>query len=118
MPRAVWNGTVIAESDVTELVEGNHYFPPGALKTECFQKSSTETVCGWKGTANYYTIEVDGQQNVDAAWYYADPKPEAENIRGHVAFWKGVSVEETPNQTTHESGQTGVCDVGGGNPES
>lgn len=93
MPRATWNGVVLAESDHTEVVEGNHYFPPDSVNREYFRESDTHTVCGWKGTASYYTIEADGQTNNDAAWYYPDPKPEAENIAGHVAFWKGVTVE-------------------------
>lgn len=93
MTKAVWNGQVIAESDETELVEGNHYFPEDKIHKQFFEPSSTTSVCGWKGTANYYTLRVDGQENVDAAWYYADPKEEAQNIRGHVAFWKGVTVE-------------------------
>ena len=80
------------ESDDTVVVEGNHYFPPEAIRTEFFKPSSTTSVCGWKGAASYYTLEVDGQQNPDAAWYYADPKEAAENIRGRVAFWKGVEV--------------------------
>ena len=93
MPRALWKGQVIAESDQYELVEGNVYFPPGAIRRELFQPSSTTTVCGWKGTANYYTVVVDGEENKDAAWYYADPKPAAANIKDHVAFWRGVTVE-------------------------
>lgn len=92
MPKAVWNGTVLAESDDTVVVDGNHYFPPESLQREYFQESPTTSVCGWKGTANYYTLSVDGQQNPDAAWYYADPKPDAANIKGRVAFWKGVEV--------------------------
>ena len=92
MPTATWNGKTIASSDKTVVVEGNHYFPADALVKEFFEESSTTTVCGWKGTANYYSLNVDGQQNPDAAWYYADPKPEAANIKGHVAFWKGVEV--------------------------
>lgn len=93
MPQAIWNGTVIAESDSFETVEGNTYFPPQAIKPEYFRKSDATTVCGWKGTANYYDIVVDGQINQGAAWYYADPKPEAEKIAGYVAFWKGVEVK-------------------------
>ncbi len=93
MVQAIWNGQVIAESDNTESVEGNHYFPPGSLKEEFFKDSSTTTVCGWKGTANYYTIEVDGQTNADAAWVYRDPKEAASNIKDYVAFWKGVEVK-------------------------
>jgi uncharacterized protein (DUF427 family) len=93
MARATWNGAVLAESDATVVVEGNHYFPPAAIKNEYFKPSDTHTVCGWKGTASYYTLSVDGQENPDAAWYYPDPKPEAKQIAGHVAFWKGVKVE-------------------------
>ncbi|MEM8678489.1 MAG: DUF427 domain-containing protein [Planctomycetota bacterium] len=93
MPKATWNGVVIAESDATELVEGNHYFPPESINAQHFEKSDTTSVCGWKGTANYYHIKVEDQQNADAAWYYSDPKSEAANIKGYIAFWKGVVVE-------------------------
>ena len=93
MPRALWNGQVIAETDRHELVEGNVYFPPEAIRREFFQPSTTTTVCGWKGTANYYNVVVNGQENKDAAWYYADPKPAAANIKDHIAFWRGVTVE-------------------------
>ena len=92
MPTATWNGTTIAASDETVVVEGNHYFPADSISREFFEESATTTVCGWKGTANYYTLNVGGQKNADAAWYYADPKPEAANIKGYVAFWKGVEV--------------------------
>ena len=94
MPKAIWNGKVIAESDSYETVEGNVYFPPGAIKSEHFKPSDTHTVCPWKGTASYYTVEVDGQENRDAAWYYPEPKPAAANIKDHVAFWRGVTVEK------------------------
>jgi len=94
MPRAIWNGTVVAETDTFETVEGNVYFPPGAIKQEFFAPSPTKTVCGWKGEASYYTLKVGGKENPDAAWYYPDPKQAAANIRGHVAFWKGVTVEK------------------------
>ena len=90
--RAVWNGVTIAESDDTVVVEGNHYFPREALVAEYFVESSTTTRCGWKGTANYYTVVVDGQRNEDAAWYYAKTKPAAAEIEGRVAFWRGVHV--------------------------
>ena len=93
MPRAIWNGTVIADSPDTVVVEGNHYFPADSIKREYFQPSDTHTVCGWKGTASYYTLDVNGQTNPDAAWYYPDPKPEAAQIKGRVAFWKGVKIE-------------------------
>lgn len=92
MAKASWNGVTIAESDHCEVVEGNLYFPRAALKEQCFGASTTTTVCGWKGTANYLDVIVDGQRNHDAAWYYADPKPAAANIRDHVAFWRGVTV--------------------------
>jgi uncharacterized protein (DUF427 family) len=93
MAKAIWNGTVIAESDRTEVVEGNHYFPADSIKAEYFQPSSTHTTCGWKGVASYYTIAVDGQTNPDAAWYYPEPKDAAKKIAGYVAFWRGVKVE-------------------------
>ncbi len=93
MAKAIWNGTVIAESDRTEVVEGNHYFPPDAIKSDYFQPSNTHTTCGWKGVASYYTIAVDGQTNPDAAWYYPEPKDAAKKIAGSVAFWRGVKVE-------------------------
>jgi uncharacterized protein (DUF427 family) len=92
MPKAVWNGTVLAESEQTEVVEGNHYFPPHSIKREYFRPSDTQSVCPWKGTASYHSIVVDGAENPDAAWYYAEPKDEAKNIKDHVAFWKGVEV--------------------------
>lgn len=92
MAKATWNGVTIAESDTYEVVEGNVYFPRAALRAQCFAPSDTTTVCGWKGTANYLHVVVDGQHNRDAAWYYAEPKPAAANIRDHVAFWRGVTV--------------------------
>ena len=93
MPRATWNGAVLAESDRTLVVEGNQYFPPDAIKREYFRPSETHTVCGWKGTASYYDVVVDGQVNKDAAWYYPTPKEAATQIAGYVAFWHGVQVE-------------------------
>jgi uncharacterized protein (DUF427 family) len=93
MARAIWNGTVLAESDRTIVVEGNHYFPPDALRREFFRDSGTRTVCSWKGTANYYNVEVNGEVNKDAAWYYTTPSRAAANIKNYVAFWKGVQVE-------------------------
>ena len=92
MPKATWNGKLLAESDQTEIVEGNHYFPPDSITKECFRESNTTTVCGWKGTASYYDVVVDGEVNNDAAWYYPTPKEAATNITGYVAFWKGVEV--------------------------
>jgi len=94
MPKASWNNIVIAESSRFETVEGNTYFPPDTLRTEYFKPSDTHTVCPWKGTASYYDVVVDGQMNKDAAWYYPDTKPAAKNIKGYVAFWKGVKVEK------------------------
>jgi uncharacterized protein (DUF427 family) len=93
MPRAIWNGAVVAESPKTVVVEGNHYFPANTIRLEYFQPSATHTVCGWKGTASYYTLAVDGQTNPDAAWYYPTPKDAAKEIAGHIAFWKGVKIE-------------------------
>ena len=92
MAKATWRGTVLAESDRYETVEGNVYFPPEALNRAAVRDSATHTVCGWKGTASYYDVEVDGEVNRDAAWYYPTPKPEAKQIAGYVAFWKGVEV--------------------------
>ncbi len=94
MAKAIWNGAVLAESDRYEMVEGNVYFPPEALHRERVRESDTHTVCGWKGTASYYDVVVDGQVNKDACWYYPDPKPAAANIKGYFAFWKGVKVEK------------------------
>ena len=91
--KAIWKGTVLAESDSTEVVENNHYFPPEAVKREFFRQSETHTICPWKGTASYYTVEVNGAQNKDAAWYYPETKDAAKNIEGYVAFWKGVEVK-------------------------
>ena len=93
MPKATWNGKVIAETDAHEIVEGNVYFPRDAVKSEYLAPSDTHTVCPWKGMASYFTLAVDGKENRDAAWYYPDPKPAAANIRDHVAFWRGVTVE-------------------------
>ena len=92
MAKATWKGVTIAESDDTVVVEGNHYFPASALNRDVVRESETHTVCPWKGTASYYSVEVDGERNEDAVWYYADPKPEAELVRDRVAFWKGVEV--------------------------
>ena len=94
MPNAIWNGVVLADApeDQVELVEGNVYFPLSAVKQEYLQPSETHTVCGWKGTASYYDVVVDGKTNRDAAWYYPEPKPEAQQVLGRVAFWRGVQV--------------------------
>lgn len=93
MPKAIWNGTTIAESDDTVVVEGNHYFPADTVNRELLRESDTHTTCGWKGVASYYSIDVDGQVNRDAAWYYPDPKPEASEVANRIAFWKGVTIE-------------------------
>ena len=90
--KAVWNGHTIAESENTVVVEGNHYFPRDAVDQSVLEPSEHTTVCGWKGTANYYTLNVDGKTNENAAWYYADPKDAAKAIKGRVAFWRGVEV--------------------------
>jgi len=92
MPKAVWNGAVIAESDKTIVVEGNHYFPPDSLNHEYFATSDRHTRCWWKGTASYYDVVVDGRVNHAAAWYYPDPMQKATEIRDYVAFWGGVQV--------------------------
>ncbi|MEB3212508.1 MAG: DUF427 domain-containing protein [Leptolyngbyaceae bacterium] len=93
MVRAVWNGAVIAESDQCVVVEGNQYFPPDAINADYFKPSNKTTFCPWKGTAHYYSLEVDGNVNPDAAWYYPEPKEAANQIKGYIAFWRGVSVE-------------------------
>ena len=90
--QATWNNTVLAESDDTVVVEGNHYFPASALRREHFRESETHSTCPWKGVASYYTIEAGGQTNKDAAWYYPEPKEAASEIKDRVAFWKGVVV--------------------------
>ena len=92
--RATWNGTVIAESDDTVVVENNHYFPKDSVRAELLRPSERQTFCPWKGTASYYSIEIDGARNPDAAWFYPQPKSAAEQITDRVAFWKGVRVEE------------------------
>ena len=92
MARAIWNGTVIEDSDDTVVVEGNHYFPRESVSREFLVDSDNHTVCPWKGTASYYSIKVDGQTNQDAAWYYPEPKTAAEEIRDRIAFWRGVEV--------------------------
>jgi uncharacterized protein (DUF427 family) len=93
MAKAIWNGTVLAESDHCEVVEGNQYFPPDSIKRDYFKVSETHTVCSWKGTASYYDVVVNGQTNKDAAWYYPAPKDAARQIKDYVAFWRGVKVE-------------------------
>lgn len=93
MAKAIWNGVVLAESNDTIEVEGNQYFPPDSINKDYFETSTHNTVCGWKGTASYYDVVVDGERNQNAAWYYPTPKPEAENIANYVAFWNGVEVQ-------------------------
>lgn len=91
--KAIWNGVVLAESDQTIVLEGNHYFPPEALRKEHFLPSDHHTTCSWKGTCDYYHLEVGGQRNENAAWFYPTPKEAAKQIAGYVAFWKGVQVK-------------------------
>jgi uncharacterized protein (DUF427 family) len=93
MAKAVWKGAVIAESDRTQVIEGNHYFPPESVKREHVRASDHHTVCSWKGTASYYDVVVNGETNAQAAWYYPDPKAAASSIAGWVAFWHGVTVD-------------------------
>jgi len=93
MARAIWNGEVIAESGETVVIEGNHYFPRSSVKEKFLRPSATHSVCPWKGTASYYSLEVNGATNADAAWYYPEPKPAATEIKGKIAFWKGVRVD-------------------------
>jgi uncharacterized protein (DUF427 family) len=93
MAKAIWEDVVLAESDQCVEVEGNQYFPPDTIKQEYFKPSAAHTVCPWKGTASYYDLEVKGKRNQGAAWYYPEPKPAANQIKGYVAFWKGVKVE-------------------------
>ena len=93
MPRAIWNGATLAESDRTEVVEGNQYFPSESVNRSYLRDSTTHTTCPWKGIASYYDVVVNGQTNKDAAWYYPSPKDAAKQIKDHVAFWRGVTVE-------------------------
>ena len=88
--KAIWNNTILAESNQTIVIEGNHYFPPDTIKKEFFKKSDTKTTCGWKGVANYFSVTVNGNTNKDCAWYYPEPRSAAENIKNYVAFWKGI----------------------------
>ncbi len=91
--KAIWKGQILAESNETKVVENNHYFPAASINKDFFKTSSKHTTCPWKGEASYYNIEVDGASNFDAAWYYPSPKDAAKEIKGYVAFWKGVTVE-------------------------
>lgn len=95
MVKAIWKGEVMAQSDNTVVVEGNHYFPPDSIDARYFRDSGTTSVCPWKGTAHYYSLEVGGETNVDAAWFYPEPKEAAAEIRDRVAFWRGVEVQDT-----------------------
>jgi uncharacterized protein (DUF427 family) len=92
--KAIWNDEVIAESDDTIVVERNHYFPADSVNKQFFQPSATHSICPWKGEASYYSLDVNGQQNTDAAWYYPEPKDAAANIKNYIAFWKGVKVTD------------------------
>ncbi len=92
--KAIWNGAILAESDRTIVVEGNHYFPPDAIRREYFSDSNAHTTCHWKGMASYYNVTVDGQTNTGAAWFYPSPKDAAREIKDYVAFWRGVMVEK------------------------
>jgi uncharacterized protein (DUF427 family) len=92
--KAIWKNKIIAESDKYEIVEGNHYFPPESVKKQYLKKSNTHTTCPWKGLAHYYDIEIDGDVNKDAAWYYPDPKSGAKKIKDYIAFWKGVEIKK------------------------
>jgi uncharacterized protein (DUF427 family) len=94
MPKAIWNGAVLAESDDTIVVEGNHYFPRTSINQQYFKESESHTVCGWKGVASYFDVEVEGEVNRDAAWYYPDVSDAAKQIKDYVAFWHGVRVED------------------------
>ena len=91
--KAIWNGQLIAESNETVVVEGNHYFPLQSVKNEYLESSSHTSICPWKGTANYYTLKVEGKENKNAVWYYPEPSSAAQQIKGRVAFWKGVNVQ-------------------------
>jgi uncharacterized protein (DUF427 family) len=93
MAKAIWRGRVIAESDATRVVEGNHYFPPDAVRREHLRASATHTTCSWKGVASYCDVVVDAAENRDAAWFYPEPEPAAAEIAGYVAFWRGVTIE-------------------------
>ena len=92
MAKAIWENTVLAESDQTVEIEGNQYFPPSSIRKEYFKSSDSHSICPWKGTANYYDVEVNGKQNQGAAWYYPEPKPAARQIKDYVAFWRGVRI--------------------------
>ncbi len=92
--KAIWNNTVIAESNDTVVIENNHYFPPESIKKEYFKSSETHSTCPWKGVASYYSVDVDGKKNTDAAWFYPETSELAKSIKGRIAFWKGITIEE------------------------
>lgn len=108
MVKAVWNGTVIAESDDTVVVEGNHYFPPNAVNWQYLVESDKKSVCPWKGTASYHSLEVDGKRNEDAAWHYPSPKPAAKQVKGRVAFYRGVKVVREKAGADGEAARSGL----------
>jgi uncharacterized protein (DUF427 family) len=91
--KAVWKNVILAESDKTIIIEGNHYFPPESINKKFFIESNTRTTCGWKGVASYYTIKIDNEQNKDSAWYYDKPLDKVKHIRNYVSFWKGIQIE-------------------------
>ncbi len=91
--KAIWNGVVLAESDETVVIEGNHYFPKDSINKQFFQESDRHTVCSWKGTASYYSIVVDGKENINAAWFYPKPSAASNEIKGRIAFWHGVEIQ-------------------------
>ncbi len=93
MITAIWNGVVLAESDNTIIIEGNHYFPPNSVNREYLTKSNTHTICPWKGLASYYDVVVKDKENKDAAWYYPEPKSAAKEIKDYIAFWKGIEIQ-------------------------
>lgn len=108
MPRAIWNGAVIADSDDTVVVDGRHYFPLESVRREYLAESDKHTRCFWKGTASYYTLEVNGERNADAAWFYPRPSRAAEAVRGRVAFWRGVKVVRTEEEEARRHASRGV----------
>ncbi|MEX1009404.1 MAG: DUF427 domain-containing protein [Acidimicrobiia bacterium] len=108
MLRAVWNGAVVAESDHTVVVDGYHYFPRASVRSEYLQASDHHSRCGWKGTASYYSLAVDGELNRDAAWYYPDPAAAAATIDGYVGFWHGVTISEIDDETASACDPPGV----------
>ncbi len=106
--QAVWNGVVLAESNETRVVEGNHYFPPESIKREYFRESSYHTVCPWKGQASYYDVVLDDKENRNAAWYYPNPSQAARQIKGYVAFWNGVRVRRVADEAEPEETQNAI----------